>query len=243
LEYQVLDYCDFFSDDEACRPVLQCEQYNIVNLEDGNQLNFDPSFRPSVGASFDQWKAAVENDPQLALCALAPVRTKRQLDYYSSIVPPSPTLLGVVMADPVDAYDCEWAHDRKNPEQFAPKQCFEGWINIVDGSHVPEKRNLWAEGIENTALPRPNGGIYANLFVGGERSPGMYDECNPYTTHGGSVYRGGNLNQLPMQQCNLFANALVECCTNPTCYGSALAHEEEHHGKGSKKGGHHHAII
>jgi hypothetical protein len=68
-------------------------------------LDFNPSFRPSVGASFDQWKAAVENDPKLAGCVLAPpVRSKKQLEYYSSIVPPSPTLLGVVMANPMDAY-------------------------------------------------------------------------------------------------------------------------------------------
>jgi hypothetical protein len=227
LTYQVLDYCDFFCDDEACVKVLRQPGGDMVS-KDPRQLNFPGS----VGGSFDQWKAAVENEPKLAGCALAPVRTIQQLDYYNSIVPPSRTLLGVVLANPMDAYDCERAHVRQEREEVAPGRCFDGWINIVDGSSVPKEKKLWADGDDIEGQPRPNRGTIANLDgrrnyqqgEGDNRLVGMYDECNPVTASGGQE----------KQRCNLFPNALVECCTNPTCYSSA---PEEH--RGDIKIGHH----
>jgi hypothetical protein len=155
---------------------------------------------------------------------LAPVRSTTQLEYYNSIAPHSPTLLGVVIANQMDAYDCEM-DNTDSTKTAAPQQCFEGWINIVDGSSVPADEDLWADGSHQGGLPRPKGGIYANLSSGPK--PVMYDQCDPDTTSGGPImYRdatnGGNVRRLPpmpqKQQCHLFPYALVECCTNPTCY-------------------------
>jgi hypothetical protein len=194
LTYQVLYSCDYGDSSETCG-----SRRELV-AEDGDGV--ERKLGAVDGFSFDEWNHAIEYYRyDLGSCALAPVRSKEQLEFYRTWIVTltgsgTETLLGIMLKDEMDAYACRLAHMQQSASPSpTPKECLDGWINIVDGSDVPAEKELWNEG-------RPVGGTYANLARWNGQNY-MYDQYNPDHNRANTA---------------LFPYALVECCTNPTCY-------------------------
>ena len=107
-------------------------------------------------------------------------------------------LLGVVRADPVTSVTaCHQAHEVADDgqENVDYSACYGGWINTIDGSDVPyNNTDLWGR--------IPLGYLDGN-YVG---IANLGDTESPIYAH--SMYS------------NMYAYAILECCTEATCYNN-----------------------
>lgn len=178
------------------RRELICGRRNLKEGAEQRELN------AATGLTFSEWL------DEISLfypgCALAPIRSQEQLDYYTTIQPSgavTETLIGIVQSDPIQAAACKKAWE-KNPKE-TPKECLEGWINIIDGSKV-DVDPKWFQGQRPKGLDGNGVFMYVNLST--QKNGQMWDQCD-YELD---------------SDCARFPNALIECCIQPTCYSEPL---------------------
>ena len=174
-------------------------------LDDGGDDHNEERELGSVsGYTFDQWQEIVKY--QYPGCSLAPVRSKEQLEYYETLTcdcSGCEALVGITLDDPkVDGVKCHDALTELEEEDGDghPEECYDGWVNTVDGSPVPDEADLWASG-------RPSGINdygrifgFANIAANGDAI--LFDQCDAEIS----------------SFCKVFPYAIIECCDEPTCY-------------------------
>ena len=191
--------------DEEAHRELGCGRRVLEEGDAQNQRELPASER----LSYDDWVDVIKyNFPG---CALAPVKSEADLEFYDKLngncCCDCEALVGVLLEDPAKQA-CKCAEDdfpaSVDGEDYAvpPDECTKGWINIVDGSAVPE--DVWGPVSTERDLGIDSyGKVYGLAYTGNYYNPAtLYAECD----HDVNYY------------CDEFPQAVIECCEETTCY-------------------------
>ena len=198
---KVLDYDDFCDPFSA---VVLCPERRRNLGEDqqeggGDETTTQRELAAPMGFSFLSWVEIVKTTQPG--CALAPVRSREQLEYYQTLegkcyVSGCEALVGVIREDPFEAFKkCDYTSD----DSIDDDDCYAGWVNTIDGSSVPDypegdSKTVWADEPEASET-------VANLAYG--TSPELY----PHGISDSEV---------------LYPYAILECCLETSCYSDEI---------------------
>jgi hypothetical protein len=194
---KVVFYCDF--DFAVFEPINQ-DCHGRRNLgEDqqggGAETITQRELGTPNGFDFLTWVDAVKaTQPG---CALAPVRSREQLEYYQTLTCDGSgceTLVGVIREDPLEAFKvCDAVASTDDDD------CYDGWVNTIDGSSVPDYPDTDSRTVWNDQPERDE--TVANLAS--STSPELYPHGMFDTSYA-------------------YPYAILECCLETNCYAEEI---------------------